>query len=60
MKASSRSEASAAALPTACPDHVAGLGRAEEFAALACFLVEHDYINGETVRMDGGLRMAPR
>lgn len=36
------------------------LGRPEEYAQLACFLVEHDYINGEVVRMDGALRMAPR
>jgi len=36
------------------------LGRPEEFAALAVFLVEHDYLNGEVIRMDGALRMAPR
>ncbi|WP_148572942.1 SDR family oxidoreductase [Nocardioides caldifontis] len=36
------------------------LGRPEEYADLALFLVEHDYINGEVVRMDGALRMAPR
>lgn len=36
------------------------LGRPEEYAQLACFLVEHDYINGEVIRMDGALRMAPR
>ena len=36
------------------------LGLPEEYAQLACFLVEHDYINGEVVRMDGALRMAPR
>ncbi len=36
------------------------LGRAAEFAALACFLVDHEYINGEVVRMDGALRMGPR
>ena len=36
------------------------LGRPEEYAELAMFLVEHDYINGEVVRMDGALRMAPR
>ena len=36
------------------------LARPEEFADLAMFLVEHDYLNGETVRMDGALRMAPR
>lgn len=38
----------------------ARLARPEEFAQLALFLVEHDYLNGETVRMDGALRMAPR
>lgn len=31
-----------------------------EFAALAVFIAEHNYINGETIRMDGALRMAPR
>jgi NAD(P)-dependent dehydrogenase (short-subunit alcohol dehydrogenase family) len=36
------------------------LGKPEEFAALALHLIEHDYMNGETVRMDGALRMAPR
>lgn len=36
------------------------LGRAEEFAELARMLIAHDYMNGETVRMDGGLRMTPR
>lgn len=36
------------------------LGEPSEYAQLAYFLAEHDYINGETVRMDGALRMAPR
>jgi NAD(P)-dependent dehydrogenase (short-subunit alcohol dehydrogenase family) len=36
------------------------LGRPEEYARLALMLVEHDYLNGEVVRMDGALRMAPR
>ena len=36
------------------------LGKPEEFAALALHLIEHDYMNGETIRMDGALRMAPR
>lgn len=36
------------------------LARPDEFAELARFLLEHDYINGEVVRMDGALRMAPR
>lgn len=36
------------------------LARPEEYAALAVMIVEHDYLNGETIRMDGALRMAPR
>jgi len=36
------------------------LGRPEEYAQLAVFLIEHDYLNGEVIRMDGALRMAPR
>jgi NAD(P)-dependent dehydrogenase (short-subunit alcohol dehydrogenase family) len=36
------------------------LGTPEEYAELAHFLITHSYMNGETVRMDGGIRMAPR
>lgn len=36
------------------------LGRPDEFAQLALAIVEHDYLNGEVIRMDGALRMAPR
>jgi NAD(P)-dependent dehydrogenase (short-subunit alcohol dehydrogenase family) len=36
------------------------LARPEEFAGLVGTIVEHDYLNGETIRMDGALRMAPR
>src|SRR3954470_10821454 len=36
------------------------LGRPEEYAALARHIVEHGYLNGEVIRMDGALRMAPR
>jgi len=36
------------------------LGRPDEYAQLALHLIEHDYLNGETIRMDGALRMAPR
>lgn len=36
------------------------LGRPEEYAKLALAIVDHDYLNGETIRMDGALRMAPR
>ncbi len=33
------------------------LGEPAEFAALARFIVECDYLNGETIRLDGALRM---
>ncbi len=36
------------------------LGRPDEYAQLAMMLIEHDYINGEVIRLDGALRMAPR
>lgn len=36
------------------------LARPEEFAATAVFLVENSYMNGETIRMDGGIRMPPK
>jgi len=40
--------------------HPKRLGRPEEFADLALFLIGHSYMNGETIRMDGGIRMAPK
>jgi len=36
------------------------LGTPAEYARLVTMIVEHDYLNGETIRMDGALRMAPR
>ncbi len=36
------------------------LGRAEEFAALVKHIIENEYLNGEVIRLDGALRMAPR
>jgi NAD(P)-dependent dehydrogenase (short-subunit alcohol dehydrogenase family) len=36
------------------------LGRPEEFAALAVHVVENAMLNGETIRLDGALRMPPR
>ncbi|MFJ6726297.1 SDR family NAD(P)-dependent oxidoreductase [Streptomyces sp. NPDC091281] len=36
------------------------LARPEEYAKLVLSIVDHDYLNGETIRMDGALRMAPR
>jgi NAD(P)-dependent dehydrogenase (short-subunit alcohol dehydrogenase family) len=38
----------------------ARLGRPEEFAALAAHIVENEMLNGETIRLDGALRMAPK
>lgn len=38
----------------------ARLGRPDEFAQLVQMLAEHDYLNGETIRMDGALRMGPK
>ena len=31
-----------------------------EFAELACHIVSNDHLNGEVIRLDGALRMAPR
>ena len=36
------------------------LGKAEEYADLAAFIVETPYLNAEAIRLDGGIRMAPR
>ena len=36
------------------------LGSPAEYAALAVHIIENGYINGETIRIDGALRMAPR
>jgi NAD(P)-dependent dehydrogenase (short-subunit alcohol dehydrogenase family) len=36
------------------------LAQPAEYAQLVQMIVEHDYLNGETIRMDGALRMAPR
>lgn len=36
------------------------LGRPEEYAELVTMIVHHDYLNGETIRMDGAIRMEPK
>src|SRR5437762_354454 len=36
------------------------LGQAAEYARLAIFMAENTYLNGEYVRLDGAIRMAPR
>jgi NAD(P)-dependent dehydrogenase (short-subunit alcohol dehydrogenase family) len=36
------------------------LGRPNEYAMLAAHIIENGYLNGETIRLDGAIRMAPR
>ena len=40
--------------------HPARLGHPDEYAALALHIIENPMLNGETIRLDGALRMAPR
>ncbi len=40
--------------------HPSRLGRPTEFAALVKHIVENPYLNGETIRLDGAIRMTPR
>ena len=48
-----------ASLGAAVPNP-ARLGLPEEFGHLAVSILENPYLNGETIRLDGALRMAPR
>jgi hypothetical protein len=36
------------------------LGRPDEYAKLAQHIFENEMLNGETIRLDGAIRMAPR
>jgi NAD(P)-dependent dehydrogenase (short-subunit alcohol dehydrogenase family) len=36
------------------------LGRPEEYASLVQQIIENGYLNGETIRLDGAIRMAPK
>jgi NAD(P)-dependent dehydrogenase (short-subunit alcohol dehydrogenase family) len=36
------------------------LGRPEEYAALVRHIIENEMLNGEVIRLDGSIRMAPR
>lgn len=54
LPASAR-ESLAATIP-----HPARLGNPDEFAMLATQIVENPMLNGEVIRLDGALRMAPR
>jgi 3-hydroxyacyl-CoA dehydrogenase/3-hydroxy-2-methylbutyryl-CoA dehydrogenase len=54
-------------LPREARDHLASqipfprrLGNPPEFAALACHIVENPMLNGETIRLDGAIRMQPK
>lgn len=40
--------------------HPKRLGQPEDYARLAVELLQNSYLNGETIRLDGGIRMAPR
>jgi NAD(P)-dependent dehydrogenase (short-subunit alcohol dehydrogenase family) len=40
--------------------HPSRLGSPDEYGALALHILENPMINGETIRLDGGIRMAPR
>jgi NAD(P)-dependent dehydrogenase (short-subunit alcohol dehydrogenase family) len=40
--------------------HPSRLGAPDEFGALAQHVLENPMLNGETIRLDGGIRMAPR
>jgi NAD(P)-dependent dehydrogenase (short-subunit alcohol dehydrogenase family) len=40
--------------------HPARLGRPQEYASLAMHILENPMINGETIRLDGAIRMAAR
>jgi NAD(P)-dependent dehydrogenase (short-subunit alcohol dehydrogenase family) len=40
--------------------HPARLGQPDEFAMLAQQIIENPYLNGETIRLDGAIRMSPR
>jgi NAD(P)-dependent dehydrogenase (short-subunit alcohol dehydrogenase family) len=40
--------------------HPSRLGDPKEFGALACHIAQNPMLNGETIRLDGALRMPPR
>ncbi|MET0765205.1 MAG: SDR family NAD(P)-dependent oxidoreductase [Blastococcus sp.] len=44
----------------AATPHPARLGTGDEYAALALHVVDNPMLNGETIRLDGALRMTPR
>jgi NAD(P)-dependent dehydrogenase (short-subunit alcohol dehydrogenase family) len=40
--------------------HPRRMGKADEYAQLALAIAENDYLNGEVIRLDGGLRFPPK
>jgi NAD(P)-dependent dehydrogenase (short-subunit alcohol dehydrogenase family) len=36
------------------------LGQPDEFAKMVMAIIDNDYMNGETIRLDGSIRMAPK
>jgi NAD(P)-dependent dehydrogenase (short-subunit alcohol dehydrogenase family) len=52
-------EAARAALAAGIP-FPRRLGQPAEYAALALHLIDNGYVNGETIRLDGALRMPPK
>lgn len=40
--------------------HPSRLGAPDDYSHLAVTLLENSYVNGETIRLDGAIRMAPR
>ena len=40
--------------------HPRRLGVPDEFASLACYILSNGYLNGETIRLDGAIRMGAR
>ena len=40
--------------------HPSRLGNPDEYGALAVHIVENPMLNGEVIRLDGAIRMAPR
>ena len=40
--------------------HPSRMGQPREYAMLAQHIIENPYLNGETIRLDGAIRMAPR
>ena len=45
---------------SAASPHPSRLGKASEYAALVTHIINNPMLNGETIRLDGAIRMAPR